>query len=71
MRLAGRIALGDLDAFHAVVADHAAPDGIVEIEHQATAALAAHRADDARDVVGVKRHKGVRERKFCQVPQGR
>ncbi len=70
MGLAGRIALRHLDALHAVVANHTAPDGVVEIEHENTAALAAQRADDARDMLGVERHEGVRERQFRQIPLG-
>src|ERR1700678_3065034 len=47
MRLAGRIALREDDALEAVVADHAAPQRIVEVEHQAATALAAVRCDQA------------------------
>ncbi|WGR92801.1 hypothetical protein MTX20_33720 [Bradyrhizobium sp. ISRA435] len=47
------------------------PDSVIEIEHEHAAALAAQRADDAHDMLGVKRHQGIRERQFCEIPLGR
>ncbi len=71
MRLAGRVALPDHDAFEPVIADDAAPQRVVEIEDEAAAALAAQRRDDAADMIGVERQEDRRERQLRHVPQGR
>ena len=47
MSFAGRVALAEHDALQPVVADHAAPQRVVEVEDQAFAALAAQRRDEA------------------------
>ena len=67
-----RLALGEslpqTDAFDAVVADHATPERVVEIENEAFAREAAHRRQRARDVIGVKRHHPLRKRQLETVP---
>ena len=69
MRFPTSIALRKLDALKAIVANHAAPNRVIEIENQRLAALAAQRANDARDVIGVKRDQFVREGELAQIPQ--
>ena len=66
--LAGCVALPEDDALDAVVADDAAPHRIVEIEDQASPALAAERADEPRAVLGVERKILAVEREFSEIP---
>lgn len=71
MRLADRVAFGNADVVEAVVANHAAPHRVVEVEDQAAAALAAPRRDHAAHVVGVERQRLVAERQLGEIPHGR
>ena len=57
MRLACGVALADDNAVEPVIADHPAPAGVVEIEHQRAAALAHQRRDDGAESVGEERGK--------------
>ena len=59
--LAGGVALRDLDAFDAVIADDPTPDRVVEIEDQAFPALAAQRGDHAGDMVRIERQERRRK----------
>ena len=56
---AARIALRDLDALEAIVADDSAPNRVVEIEDQRLAALAAQGCNGAGNVIGIKRNQFV------------
>ena len=69
MRFSRSVALRDLDALKAVVSDHPAPDGVVEVQNQGLPALAAHRCNGASNVVGVERQEVVGEGKLRHVPQ--
>ena len=50
---AGRTALAEHKALNAVVADHAAPQRVVEIEHEAFLAATEPGGDEARDLLAV------------------
>src|SRR5579862_5478035 len=66
--LAGCIALSEQNPAQTVVADDAAPQRIVEVEHQAAAREAADRGHNAAHVVGVQRHEVLIERQFREIP---
>ena len=55
MRLADAAALADDDAGEAVVADHAAPEGVVEVEHEALPRPAAGGGEEPRHELAVER----------------
>ena len=54
MGFAGRASLAEHDAVEPVVADHAAPQRIVEIEHQTFLRQAPLRGEDARGEIAVR-----------------
>jgi hypothetical protein len=68
VRLADRIALSKADAVHAVIADHPAPQGIVEIKDKAAFRLAPQRAQHTAYVISVKRLAGHGDRHLGQMP---
>src|ERR1700719_1932910 len=63
MGFARRIALGDVYALDAVVADDSAPNRVIEVEDQHLAALAADGGYHAANVIGIQRDEFLRERK--------
>ncbi len=63
-RLTARAALAQGQVLHAVIADHPAPQGIVEIEHQGLARLSARRAEQPSHPVGVKAGQLAGERQL-------
>ena len=69
--LAERGALAERDAFQTVIADHAAPEGVVEIEHEAFERPALLRGDPAADQIAVQRAGGRRDFLLRAVPQCR
>src|ERR1700739_1156082 len=68
MRLAGRITLPDDDPFETIVADHAAPQRIVQVEDQTAAALPAKGGDEPANMVDIERKKNAGERQLRKVP---
>ncbi len=66
--LASRVALRKHDAGESIVADDATPEGIVEVEHQNTATLSAHRRGGSAHMIRVQRNEGLREGKLGQIP---
>ena len=67
-RLACGVALRDLNSFKSIVADDATPNRVVEVEHEASAALAAHRPNDPADVIRVERNVIIGKWQFRQIP---
>ena len=68
VRLAPGIPRVQRDAFKAVVADHAAPEGVVQVQHQAFARLAAHRRQGAQHAICVERQRVSAKRQLGQSP---
>src|SRR6185312_6336068 len=67
-RFAARIARTQRDSVEAVVADHATPKSVVEIEYQALAGAASQGGDRAANEVGVKRQQPGSAGEACDVP---
>ncbi len=65
---AGWIAVAQHDASQAVIADDASPQGVVQVEDEALARLAAHRTDKAACPVAIEGHQVMREEKFPERP---
>ena len=68
--LADRIALADLDAAEAIVADDAAPQSVVEIDDKTAPAQSTQRGQDTADVIGVERQPGLGEGEASEIPFG-
>ena len=71
VRLGNAGLLADLDAVHAVVADNAAPERVVEVERERLLVLAEDRLDDVRDAEGEGRDRLEAHRVFVHVPEQR
>ena len=67
--LAECAALSQHDAVEAVVADHAAPQRVVEIEHKALARFAGLRGQHPDDEIAVNRRRGRANVLLCPMPE--
>ena len=65
---AGGIALRDLDALKPVIANHAAPNRVVQVQDEALAAAATQGCQQSADMVGINRQADVGKRQLGQVP---
>ncbi len=63
-------ALAEHDAFQAVVADHAAPNRIVQVQHEAFERPALFRREPAADQIAIHRRGGGHDLLLGAVPQG-
>ncbi len=66
---AERAALAEGDAFQPVIADHAAPDGVVQVQHEAFEGAALLGRQPAADQIAVERAGGGRDFLLGAVPQ--
>ena len=70
-RLTARASLTELDSRETGVADHSAPQCVVEIQHHDLSTAAEGTSDDARDRLHVLDHQIERHRLFGFEPQAR
>ena len=69
--LAGGIPLRGADALHAIIANHPAPHGVIQIDDQQLLRLAAHRRNHPAQPLGINRQHGLGKGLLGHVPHQR